>query len=86
MPDSMIEVETSTSASPRRKAIMRSSSCFSSICPWATVNVSFGHSERSRSAVSSMSSTRLCRKNAWPSRATSRSSACLTSCSSYSPT
>ena len=52
---------------------MRSSSCFSSICPCATVNVSFGHSERSRSAVSSMSSTRLCRKKAWPSRATSRS-------------
>ena len=52
---------------------MRSSSCFSSICPWATVKRSFGHSARSRSAVSSMSSTRLCRKNAWPSRATSRS-------------
>ena len=44
MPDSMIVVETSTSASPRRKAIMRSSSCFSSICPWATVKCSFGHS------------------------------------------
>ena len=66
MPDSMIDVETSTSASPRRKPSMRSSSCFSSICPCATANVSSGHSARRRSAVSSMSSTRLCRKNAWP--------------------
>ena len=86
MPDSMIEVETSTSASPRRKSIIRSSSSFSSICPWATVNDMPGHSARRRSAVSSMSSIRLWRKNAWPPRAFSRSSACLTSSSSYSPT
>ena len=45
---------------------MRSSSSFSSICPWATVKLICGHSARSRTAVSSMSSTRLCRKNAWP--------------------
>ncbi len=82
----MIEVETSTSASPRRKPSIRSSSSFSSICPCATVKRSCGHRARRRSAVSSMSSTRLCRKNAWPSRACSRSSACLTSGSSYSPT
>ncbi len=36
IPDSMIEVETSTSASPRRNASIRCSSSVSSICPWAT--------------------------------------------------
>ena len=34
----MIVVETSTSASPRRKASIRSSSSRSCICPWATRN------------------------------------------------
>ena len=36
MPDSMIVVHTSTSASPRRNASIRRSSVFSSICPCAT--------------------------------------------------
>jgi hypothetical protein len=36
MPDSMMLVATSTSASPRRKRIIRFSSSFSSSWPWAT--------------------------------------------------
>ena len=85
-PDSMIEVQTSTSASPRRKESIRCSSSPSSICPWATSNRIPGQSPRSRSAVSSIVSTRLWRKKAWPPRSFSRSNARLTSSSSYSPT
>ena len=47
MPDSMIVVETRTSASPARKACMRSSSSFSDICPCATRKRSAGHSSSS---------------------------------------
>ena len=86
MPDSMMLVETSTSASPRRKLSIRSSSSLLVHLAVGDLKRSLGHSARRRSAVSSMSSTRLCRKNACPPRAFSRSSACLTSCSSYSPT
>ena len=68
MPDSMIEVATSTSASPRRKLSIRFSRSFSSSWPCATSNVIVGHSARRRSAVSSIVSTRLWRKNAWPPR------------------
>ena len=42
-PDSTIVVHTSTSASPRRKSSITFSSCFSSICPWATSTRAFGH-------------------------------------------
>jgi hypothetical protein len=66
IPDSMIVVETSTSASPRRKACIRSSSSFSFICPCATRKRSFGQSCCSDAARSSIVSTRLWRKNAWP--------------------
>ncbi len=86
MPDSMMLVLTSTSASPRKKLSIRSSSSLSSIWPWATMKRIPGHRPRKRSAVSSIDSTRLCKKNAWPPRACSRTSACLTSSSSYSPT
>src|SRR4051812_32997648 len=86
IPDSMIVVETSTSASPRRKECIRSSSSLSRIWPCATRKRSPGQSCCSCSARSSIVSTRLCRKNAWPSRSASRSSASFTSSSSYSPT
>ena len=86
IPDSMIVVETSTSASPRRKECIRSSSSFSRIWPCATRKRSPGQSCCSCSARSSIVSTRLCRKNACPSRSPSRSSASFTSSSSYSPT
>ena len=85
-PDSMMLVQTSTSASPRRNCTIRSSSARSSSWPWATTKRSLGHRPRRRSAVSSIVSTRLCRKNACPPRAASRSSAWRTSSSSYSPT
>ena len=61
MPASMIVVETSTSASPRRKACIFSSSSRSLIFPWATMKRSFGESCWSFSAASSIVSTRLCR-------------------------
>ena len=48
--------------------------------------VAFGEIARTRSAVSSIVSTRLWRKKTWPFRASSLSIACLTSSSSYSPT
>ena len=86
IPDSMIVVETSTSASPRRKECIRSSSSFSRIWPCATRKRSPGQSCCSCAARSSIVSTRLWRKNAWPSRPASRSSASFTSSSSYSPT
>ena len=60
-PDSMIVVETSTSASPARNSIIRSSSSRSFIWPCATRNRSSGQSSRSRVAASSIVSTRLCR-------------------------
>ena len=44
MPDSMIDVHTSTSASPRRKSSITASSSPSSICPWATAKRTPGHS------------------------------------------
>ena len=72
IPDSMMLVQTSTSASPRRNASIRALELRSSIWPCATSNCIPGHSPRSRSAVSSIVSTRLCRKNACPSRSCSR--------------
>ena len=54
MPDSMIVVETSTSASPARNACMRSSSSRSGIWPCATRKRSSGQSCRSFSAASSI--------------------------------
>ena len=68
IPDSMIVVETSTSASPRRNECIRSSSSFSRIWPCATRKRSPGQSCCSCAARSSIVSTRLWRKNAWPSR------------------
>ena len=58
----MIVVHTSTSASPRRNVSITCSSCFSSIWPWATITRASGTIARTRSAVSSIVSTRLCRK------------------------
>ena len=72
-PDSTIVVHTSTSASPRRKSSIVVSSSFSSICPWATSTRASGTIARTRSAVSSIVSTRLCRKNTCPPRPSSRS-------------
>ena len=75
MPDSMIVVETSTSASPRRNACIFSSSSFSRICPCAT------RKRRSGQSCCSFSRGLLDRLDAvvevedWPSRACSRSSA-----------
>ena len=57
----MIVVETSTSKSPRRNFIIASSSRRSGIWPWATPTRSSGTHERTRSAASSIVSTRLCR-------------------------
>ena len=65
---------------------MCSSSWPSAIWPWATETRASGTSARMRSAVSSIVSTRLCRKNVWPWRASSRLIADATSSSSYSPT
>ena len=67
--DPRLDDAGATRARPRRLAGTRAcvaSSSFSSICPWATSNFIPGHSARSRSAVSSIDSIRLCRKNAWP--------------------
>jgi hypothetical protein len=85
-PDSTIVVHTSTSASARRNASMVPSSSFSSIWPWATSTRAFGTIARTRSEVSWIVSTRLCRKNACPPRSSSRSMARFTSSSSYAPT
>ena len=68
-PDSTIEVQTSTSASPRRN----SSIVLLELRPRPSgrarpTRARPGTSARMRSAVSSIVSTRLCRKNAWPSR------------------
>ena len=57
----MMLVATSTSASPRTKASITSSSSCSGICPWAVTIRSSGTSARSASAASSIVSTRLCR-------------------------
>ena len=57
----MIVVETSTSKSPRRNCIITPSSARSAIWPWATPTRSSGTHRRTRSAASSIVSTRLCR-------------------------
>jgi len=61
IPDSMIVVDTRTSASPRRNVCIFSSSSFSRICPCATRKRRSGQSCRSFSAATSIVSTRLCR-------------------------
>ena len=78
----MIVVHTSTSAPPRRKSSITFSSSPSAIWPWATATRALGTIARTRSAVSSIVSTRLWRKKAWPLRSSSRSIARLTSSSS----
>ena len=57
----MIVVDTSTSKSPRRNFIITPSSARSGICPWATPTRSSGTHRRTRSATSSIVSTRLWR-------------------------
>ena len=70
----MIVVVTRQSASPRRKPSIVSSSCVSSICPWASSEARLrAPAPRSRSVVSGSESIRLWRKKAWPPRSSSRS-------------
>ncbi len=61
IPLSMIDVVTSTSASPARNASMTFSSARSAICPCATRTRAPGTSARTCSAAWSIVSTRLCR-------------------------
>ena len=87
MPDSMIVVETSTSASPRRNACIFSSSSFSRICPCATRKREIRAELLQLLARPPRSSRRGCAdRTPGPSRSCSRSSASLTCSSSYSPT
>ena len=58
-PDSMIVVQTRTSAAPSAKAIITFSSAPSAIWPWPTTNRASGSIRRSCSACASIVSTRL---------------------------
>ena len=74
IPDSMIAgADEHVGVAAQERAASARSSSRSSICPWATSKRIPGHRPRSRTAVSSIVSTRLCRKNAWPPRSFSRS-------------
>ena len=87
IPDSMIVVETSTSASPRRNACIFSSSSFSRICPCATRMRSSGAELRELLGPLLDRSRRGCggRSSALPAPSRA-SSASRTVSSSYSPT
>ena len=58
-PDSMMVVQTRTSAAPSAKAIITFSSAPSAIWPWPTTKRTPGSIERSCSACASIVSTRL---------------------------
>ena len=58
-PDSMIVVQTRTSASPAANLSITLSSWPSAICPWPTTRRASGSSLRSCSAWASIVSTRL---------------------------
>ena len=72
MPDSTMVVQTRTSICLSQKSTMTCSSAVSFICPWATAMRASGTSSPMRRATRSIDSTRLCTKNTWPSRMSSR--------------
>ena len=74
----MMVVETSTSNFRSQKSTMICSSRDSLILPWATSTRASGTSSRSCAATLSMEETRLCTKNTWPSRISSRRIAAVT--------
>ena len=84
-PDSMIVVQTRTSARRSQKSSMTCSSWRSFIWPCAVTIRASGIRPRSCAAVFSIVPTRLCTKNTWPSRASSRRIAALTCALSYGP-
>ena len=78
-PDSMIVVQTRTSASPEANVIITFSSEPSGIWPWPTTNRAPGSSRRSCSVWASIVSTRLWTKKTCPPRSSSRRIASRTS-------
>ena len=81
----MMVVETSTSARRSQKSSITCSSRDSLIWPCAVTTRASGTSSRRWAAVFSMVPTRLCTKNTWPSRASSRRMAAFTCASSWGP-
>ena len=77
-PVSMMVVDTSTSNLRSQKSTMTCSSRASPILPWATTTRASGTSSRISAATLSMEETRLCTKNTWPSRISSRRTAAVT--------
>ena len=85
-PDSTIIVLTRMSSSPVTKRCITSSSGVDAICPCATPTRARGASARTRAAMVSIVSTRLCTKNTWPPRSSSRAIASSSSPSSHGST
>ena len=85
-PVSMMVVQTRTSKRFSQKSTMICSSRLSDICPCATSTRASGTSSRIFAAVRSIVETRLCTKNTWPSRMSSRRIAAEVCLSVYGPT
>ena len=85
-PDSIIVVQTNTSASPSAKASITSSNSASGIWPWPIINLASGISSANSAAVCWMVRTRLWRKKTWPPRSISRRMASRIVSSLYSET
>ncbi len=65
-------VDTSTSNSRSMKPVITFSSVCSFIWPCPTANLASGTSSASLATTLLMDETRLCTKNTWPSRSSSR--------------
>ncbi len=86
MPVSMIVVETSTSNLRSQKSTITCSSTLSVSWPCATAMRASGTSSAICAATRLIDDTRLCTKNTWPSRSSSRRIAAATCLSLYGPT
>ena len=82
----MIVVQTSTSVFPAINRAITASSSSASIWPWPISTLACGQRCTIRSRTRSMLATRLCKKNTWPCRSSSRSIAARMIRSSYADT
>ena len=74
-PDSTIMVETRIVDLPATNRRITSSSSSAAIWPWATATRARGARDRTRAAMVSMVSIRLCTTKTWPPRSSSRAKA-----------